>query len=55
MGAGLVTGHFSIPEGMAYASITGFNPIAGLTRHSCLRCASYERASRLFRLLPGSR
>ncbi|MFE9611418.1 SulP family inorganic anion transporter [Streptomyces sp. NPDC006012] len=29
-GAGLVTGLFSIPEGMAYASIAGFNPIAGL-------------------------
>ncbi|MEV0268022.1 SulP family inorganic anion transporter [Hamadaea sp. NPDC050747] len=28
--AGLVTGLFSIPEGMAYASIAGFNPIAGL-------------------------
>jgi SulP family sulfate permease len=26
----LVTGLFSIPEGMAYASIGGFNPIAGL-------------------------
>ena len=23
-------GHFSIPEGMAYASIGGFNPAAGL-------------------------
>ncbi|NUR72322.1 MAG: SulP family inorganic anion transporter [Hamadaea sp.] len=30
VGAGLVTGLFSIPEGMAYASIAGFNPIAGL-------------------------
>ncbi|MEU4085733.1 SulP family inorganic anion transporter [Streptomyces aureus] len=30
LGAGLVTGLFSIPEGMAYASIAGFNPIAGL-------------------------
>lgn len=29
-GAGLVTGLFSIPEGMAYASIAGFNPVAGL-------------------------
>jgi sulfate permease, SulP family len=28
--AGLVTGLFSIPEGMAYASIAGFNPVAGL-------------------------
>ncbi len=28
--AGLVTGLFSIPEGMAYASIGGFNPAAGL-------------------------
>ena len=28
--AGLVTGLFSIPEGMAYASIGGFNPVAGL-------------------------
>ncbi len=28
--AGLVTGLFSIPEGMAYASISGFNPVAGL-------------------------
>ena len=27
---GLVTGLFSIPEGMAYASIGGFNPVAGL-------------------------
>ncbi|QIS72221.1 hypothetical protein HB370_21470 [Streptomyces sp. DSM 40868] len=30
MGAGLVTGLFSIPEGMAYASIAGFDPVAGL-------------------------
>lgn len=30
MVAGLVTGLFSIPEGMAYASIGGFNPVAGL-------------------------
>jgi SulP family sulfate permease len=28
--AGFVTGLFSIPEGMAYASIGGFNPILGL-------------------------
>src|SRR5215470_18103513 len=28
--AGLVTGLFSIPEGMAYASIAGFNPVMGL-------------------------
>ena len=28
--AGLVTGLFSIPEGMAYASIGGFNPVVGL-------------------------
>jgi SulP family sulfate permease len=28
--AGLVTGLFSIPEGMAYASIAGFNPVLGL-------------------------
>ena len=28
--AGLVTGLFSIPEGMAFASIGGFNPVAGL-------------------------
>ena len=28
--AGLVTGLFTIPEGMAYASIGGFNPVAGL-------------------------
>ncbi|MHA3019813.1 SulP family inorganic anion transporter [Mycobacterium sp. BMJ-28] len=28
--AGLVTGLFSIPEGMAYASIGEFNPVAGL-------------------------
>ena len=27
--AGLVTGLFSIPEGMAYASIGGFNPVVG--------------------------
>ena len=27
--SGLVTGLFSIPEGMAYASIGGFNPVAG--------------------------
>ncbi|UKJ66056.1 SulP family inorganic anion transporter [Cellulosimicrobium cellulans] len=26
----MVTGLFSIPEGMAYASIAGFNPVAGL-------------------------
>ena len=30
MTAGMVTGLFSIPEGMAYASIGGFNPVAGL-------------------------
>ncbi|MCX5559767.1 SulP family inorganic anion transporter [Streptomyces sp. NBC_00038] len=30
VGSGLVTGLFSIPEGMAYASIAGFNPVAGL-------------------------
>ncbi|MFJ5138615.1 SulP family inorganic anion transporter [Streptomyces sp. NPDC088707] len=30
MGSGLVTGLFSIPEGMAYAAIAGFNPVAGL-------------------------
>ncbi len=30
MVAGLITGLFSIPEGMAYASIGGFNPVAGL-------------------------
>ncbi|MFE4633828.1 SulP family inorganic anion transporter [Streptomyces sp. NPDC056773] len=30
VGAGLVTGLFSIPEGMAYAAIAGFNPVAGL-------------------------
>ncbi|MET7758930.1 SulP family inorganic anion transporter [Streptomyces sp. NPDC005389] len=29
MGSGLVTGLFSIPEGMAYAAIAGFNPVAG--------------------------
>lgn len=28
--AGMVTGLFSIPEGMAYASIAGFDPVAGL-------------------------
>ncbi|RAJ50849.1 SulP family sulfate permease [Streptomyces sp. KhCrAH-43] len=28
--SGAVTGLFSIPEGMAYASIAGFNPVAGL-------------------------
>ena len=28
--AGVVTGLFSIPEGMAYAAIGGFNPLAGL-------------------------
>lgn len=28
--AGLVTGLFSIPEGMAYAAIGGFNPAAGI-------------------------
>ncbi|MFF7775039.1 SulP family inorganic anion transporter [Streptomyces tanashiensis] len=28
--AGAVTGLFSIPEGMAYAAIAGFNPVAGL-------------------------
>jgi SulP family sulfate permease len=28
--SGAVTGLFSIPEGMAYAAIAGFNPIAGL-------------------------
>lgn len=28
--SGLVTGLFSIPEGMAYASIGGFNPVAGI-------------------------
>ena len=28
--AGFVTGLFSIPEGMAYASIGGFNPLLGL-------------------------
>ncbi|MER5948471.1 SulP family inorganic anion transporter [Streptomyces sp. NPDC001904] len=28
--SGLVTGLFSIPEGMAYAAIAGFNPVAGL-------------------------
>ncbi|MFF5931719.1 SulP family inorganic anion transporter [Streptomyces hydrogenans] len=30
VGSGLVTGLFSIPEGMAYAAIAGFNPVAGL-------------------------
>ena len=30
MSAGLVTGLFSIPEGLAYASIAGFNPVAGI-------------------------
>ncbi|MFD3659960.1 SulP family inorganic anion transporter [Streptomyces sp. NPDC058659] len=30
LGAGAVTGLFSIPEGMAYAAIAGFNPVAGL-------------------------
>ncbi len=25
------TGLFAIPEGMAYASIAGFNPVAGLS------------------------
>ncbi|MFJ4713894.1 SulP family inorganic anion transporter [Streptomyces sp. NPDC088785] len=28
--SGAVTGLFSIPEGMAYAAIAGFNPVAGL-------------------------
>ncbi|UQT57382.1 SulP family inorganic anion transporter [Streptomyces durmitorensis] len=28
--SGMVTGLFSIPEGMAYAAIAGFNPVAGL-------------------------
>ncbi|WUW23057.1 SulP family inorganic anion transporter [Streptomyces sp. NBC_01463] len=28
--AGLVTGLFSIPEGMAYAAIGGFNPVTGI-------------------------
>ncbi|RKE05178.1 SulP family inorganic anion transporter [Streptomyces sp. TLI_171] len=28
--AGLVTGLFSIPEGMAYAAIGGFNPVSGI-------------------------
>lgn len=28
--SGLVTGLFSIPEGMAYASIGGFNPVTGI-------------------------
>ncbi|WP_405135263.1 SulP family inorganic anion transporter [Nocardia sp. NBC_01388] len=28
--AGMATGLFSIPEGMAYASIAGFNPVMGL-------------------------
>ena len=30
MSAGLVTGLFSIPEGLAYASIAGFNPVASI-------------------------
>ncbi|MFE6893908.1 SulP family inorganic anion transporter [Streptomyces sp. NPDC057694] len=30
VGSGFVTGLFSIPEGMAYAAIAGFNPVAGL-------------------------
>ncbi|MFD6762289.1 SulP family inorganic anion transporter [Streptomyces roseolus] len=30
VGSGAVTGLFSIPEGMAYAAIAGFNPVAGL-------------------------
>ncbi|WP_406059800.1 SulP family inorganic anion transporter [Streptomyces sp. NBC_01077] len=30
VGSGLVTGLFSIPEGMAYAALAGFNPVAGL-------------------------
>ncbi|MFJ4675514.1 SulP family inorganic anion transporter [Kitasatospora sp. NPDC088783] len=30
MSSGLVTGLFSIPEGMAYAAIAGFDPVAGL-------------------------
>lgn len=30
VGAGLVTGLFSIPEGMAYAGIAGFNPVQGI-------------------------
>ncbi|WP_274029509.1 SulP family inorganic anion transporter [Streptomyces sp. MMBL 11-1] len=30
LGSGAVTGLFSIPEGMAYAAIAGFNPVAGL-------------------------
>lgn len=29
--AGFVTGLFSVPEGMAYASIGGFNPVMGLS------------------------
>ena len=41
--AGLVTGLFSIPEGMAYASIGGFNPVVGSTRASCP--ASSRRSS----------
>ncbi|MEV0600405.1 SulP family inorganic anion transporter [Streptomyces sp. NPDC050315] len=28
--SGMVTGLFSIPEGMAYAAIAGFHPVAGL-------------------------
>ncbi|WP_457033668.1 SulP family inorganic anion transporter [Kitasatospora sp. P5_F3] len=28
--SGMVTGLFSIPEGMAYAAIAGFNPVSGL-------------------------
>ncbi|MFS0693000.1 SulP family inorganic anion transporter [Streptomyces nitrosporeus] len=30
LGSGAVTGLFSIPEGMAYAAIAGFSPVAGL-------------------------
>ncbi|MFE3023094.1 SulP family inorganic anion transporter [Nocardia tengchongensis] len=30
LAAGLTTGLFSIPEGMAYASMAGFNPVTGL-------------------------
>lgn len=30
LSSGAVTGLFSIPEGMAYAAIAGFNPVAGL-------------------------
>jgi SulP family sulfate permease len=30
LSAGLITAVFSIPEGMAYATIAGFNPVAGL-------------------------